>query len=75
VIQRNAIAETSTTAPLKLLVTVVEAAEALGIGRTAMYDLLLAGELPSVKIGRARRIPVQALETFVARRLADASTL
>ena len=54
-------------APQRLLLTVPEAADTLGIGRSVVYELLLAGELTSVKIGRARRIPMRTLEEFVAR--------
>ena len=55
--------------PLKLLLTVPEAATALSLCRAAVYELVLAGELASVKIGRARRIPLTVLEDFIARHL------
>jgi excisionase family DNA binding protein len=48
------------------LLTVVEAARELGISRSKVYELLADGELPSVRIGRTRRIAVTALEEFVA---------
>ena len=54
---------------VKLLLTVPEAADALGLCRSVIYELLLCGELRSIKIGRARRIPLTVLEEFVARRL------
>jgi excisionase family DNA binding protein len=38
----------------------------LSIDRSTLYDLLMNGEIPSIKIGRARRIPVKALESWVA---------
>jgi excisionase family DNA binding protein len=57
------------TAMRKLLLTVPEAAEALGICRSVVYERMASGELPNIKIGRARRIPTSMLETFVARRL------
>ena len=50
----------------KLLYRVVEAAAVLGIGRTKTYELVASGQLRSVLIGRARRIPVDALNEFVA---------
>ena len=62
------------TAPVKLLLTVPQAAEALGLGRSVIYELLLTGELAGVKIGRARRIPVCSLETFIACRMAREQT-
>ena len=55
----------------KLLVTVVEAAEALHLGRSTIYDLVKSGELKMVKIGRAARIPVAELRAFVGRRTDD----
>jgi excisionase family DNA binding protein len=51
----------------KLLLTVDEAAHRLGIGRSHAYVYVLRGELPSVKIGRSRRVPVQALQEFIER--------
>ena len=43
---------------LRLLLTPKEAATALGLGRSKIYELIRAGDLPSVQIGRCRRIPV-----------------
>lgn len=51
----------------RLLLSVVEAAHRLGIGRTLMYELLTAGLIESVHVGRLRRVPVRALESFVDR--------
>ncbi len=49
----------------KLLVSPEEAAEMLGVGRSMVYDLMRTLALPSVKIGRAQRIPTAALRAFV----------
>lgn len=51
----------------KLLLTPEEAALRLGISRSMVYELIRAGELESVTIGRLRRIPVVALEQYVER--------
>lgn len=48
-----------------VLLTVEQAADALGLGRTNLYKLLENGTLRSVKIGRARRIPIDAIHEFV----------
>lgn len=48
-----------------LLLTPEQAAERLGVGRSKVYELIGTGELESVKIGRLRRVPVDALTTFV----------
>lgn len=50
-----------------LLLTPERAAERLEIGRTKVFELIAAGELESVKIGRARRIPAVALAAYVDR--------
>lgn len=56
----------------KLLLSVLEAAQRLGIGRTLMYELLSSGQIESVHVGRLRRVPVEALAAFVAHRRLDA---
>jgi excisionase family DNA binding protein len=48
-----------------VLLRVEEAAEALRIGRTRVYDLIRLGKLESVKEGRSRLIPVDALHSYV----------
>ena len=55
-------------APLsgRLLLTPADAARALSISRTRVYELMASGRLRSVKIGRSRRIPVDALGAFVS---------
>jgi excisionase family DNA binding protein len=49
-----------------VLLSVDEAAQRLGIGRSHMYKLVMRSDLASIKMGRSRRIPVQELERFVA---------
>ena len=49
----------------KLLLTPQEAAAVLSIGRTKVYELMEAGLLESVTIGRCRRVPAEALAPFV----------
>lgn len=51
----------------QLLLTPERAAEQLDIGRTTVYGLMASGELSSVKIGRSRRIPADALVAYVDR--------
>jgi len=50
----------------KALLTVEEAAEILSIGRTKAYELMSTGQLPSVSIGRCRRVAVKDLQAFVS---------
>jgi excisionase family DNA binding protein len=61
------------TKPIKLLLTPEEAASALSIKRTYLYHLLATGQLYSIKVGRARRIPSEALHAFVERLCQKAS--
>lgn len=42
-----------------------QAAEALAIGRTAVFALIRSGRLRSVKVGALRRVPSWALIEFV----------
>ena len=49
----------------KLLLTPQEAAKALSINRSTLYALLMREEIPSILIGRARRIPVYVLEEWI----------
>lgn len=49
-----------------LLVRVEEAARILSLSRSTIYEMLDSGELPSVRRGAARRIPVTALRAWVA---------
>ena len=50
----------------KLLLSPVEAAAHLSIGRSKVYELMRLGQLRSVKIGASRRIPQAALADFIA---------
>jgi excisionase family DNA binding protein len=53
----------------RLLLTVPEAAEALAISRSKLYELFAAGLVRSVRIDGSRRVPIEALETYVSRLL------
>jgi excisionase family DNA binding protein len=50
---------------VRLLLTVEQAAQRLGIGRTLMYALVKDGNVESIQIGRLRRIPADALSRYV----------
>jgi excisionase family DNA binding protein len=56
----------------RLLFTVNEACGVLHLSRPVVYQLINSGELRSFKVGNARRIPAQALEEYVASKLANA---
>jgi len=55
-----------------ILVTVDQAAVMLSIGRSKAWELVSKGELPTVRIGRACRVPVSAIHDFTARQLQQA---
>jgi excisionase family DNA binding protein len=49
------------------LINVSEAAEIIGLSRSKVYELLADGLLPSIRIGRTRRIDVADLDAFIDR--------
>ena len=49
----------------KLLLTPTEAAEALSISRSKLYELIGQGRLATVRIDTSRRVPAQALLEFI----------
>jgi len=55
----------------RLLLTVPEAAAALAISRSKLYELMTSGAITSVRIDGSRRIPLTALEEYVSRLLAE----
>lgn len=57
-----------------LLLSVDDAAKVLGIGHAKVWELIATEEIESVRIGRRRLIPAEALGDFVTRiRLQQAS--
>ena len=53
----------------RLLLTVEEAAQRLGIGRSLAWRMVRSGELPSVRLGRLVRIPEQSLVDWLKRQV------
>lgn len=51
----------------RLLLTVPEAAEALAISRSKLYQLLATGAVDSIRIDGSRRIPISALTDYITR--------
>lgn len=52
----------------KLLLRPDEAAVAIGVGRSKIYSLIAAGELPAVRVGSSLRVPLEDLRIWVERR-------
>ena len=51
----------------RLLLTPAEAARRLSLAQSTVYQLLLTRQLVSIKIGRSRRIPMDALTAYIDR--------
>ena len=51
---------------LRLAITVEEAARAVGIGRSKAYELCATGQWPTIRIGRAVRVPLDGLKQWMA---------
>lgn len=63
--ERRARDQMTTLNATKLLLTPNEAAEQLAVSRTKVDELMAAGTLRSIHIGRLRRVPVDALRDFI----------
>lgn len=50
---------------MKILLSIEETANALGIGRTKVYDLINSNILPKTKIGSRTLISIYSIEKFV----------
>lgn len=48
----------------KLLLSITEAADALSIGRTKLYDLIARGDIRVVKVDARTLVPVDALREY-----------
>ena len=49
----------------RLLLTVPEAAKALAISRSKLYELIASGVLHAVRIDGSRRVPLTSLTAYV----------
>jgi excisionase family DNA binding protein len=47
------------------LLRATEVAAVLGLGRSKVYDMMKRGQLPVVRIGKAIRVPADALERWI----------
>ena len=57
-----------------LLLTVEDTARALNLSRTTVYELIRSGRLPTLKIGRSRRILAEDLERWVREQAREQNT-
>ncbi|MER6170553.1 helix-turn-helix domain-containing protein [Streptosporangium sp. NPDC001681] len=49
----------------RLLLTVPEAAAALAVSRSKLYQLIASGAVASIRIDGSRRVPVSALQDYI----------
>lgn len=57
-----------------LVLTVDEAAAALGLHRQSVYAAIRNGELPAVRVGRKILVPREALERYLTERALASAT-
>jgi excisionase family DNA binding protein len=57
----------------RILLRPAETADAIGVSRARVYQLLRAGELPSILVGGRLRIPVEQLRQWVREQTTPAS--
>ena len=53
----------------KRLLSAEDLARELGVGRTTAYSLLWSQTIPSMKVGRLRKVRREDLETYIATRM------
>jgi excisionase family DNA binding protein len=58
-----------------VLLTILEAAEALRVGRCTLQELVLSGALDSIQIGSRRLIPGDALDRYIDDRRSAAKVM
>jgi excisionase family DNA binding protein len=61
-----------TTVNMELL-TVPEVMARLKLRRSTVYDLIRSRRLISITVGRARRVPADALRDFITREIEEAA--
>ena len=55
----------------ELAISVEQAAKRLGLSRNMAYMMAQRGELPSVRAGRRRIVPLAALERWLSEQVAE----
>ena len=56
----------------KLLLKPAEVSELTGMGKSKTYELIAAGQIPSVRIGRSVRVPADQLQRWISSLKQDA---
>ena len=55
----------------RILYRPAEAAKAIGISRSRIYELIARGEIPSIRVGGVVRVPVASLQGWVNQKISD----
>lgn len=50
-----------------LLLTIADTGPKIGVGRTKVYELIEAGEIETVRIGRRRLVVAESIDAYVER--------
>lgn len=59
--------------PDRVLLRIPEVADALSVSRTVVYELIGTGEISTVHIGRAVRIPAASMHAYADKLVAEQS--
>lgn len=52
----------------KMLLTINDAAAAMSVSRSTIYNMLKAGDIKAIRLGAKNRIPVESVQAFIAAR-------
>ena len=58
-----------------LLLKAADVGKLLGLGRSKVFAMVAAGQLPAIRIGRSVRVPREALERWVREQTIEAEHL
>lgn len=72
-ILRNAMKPKETNSPEPIAYSVEDAARAVGLGRTKLFELIRTGQITAVKVGGRTLVPVDSLRSFIIRRTGASS--
>jgi excisionase family DNA binding protein len=64
-----------TESRLPILFSVEEVADILHIGRSTVFNLIKQGKIQSIKLGRSRRVPIDAMQTYVDELVSEANDM
>lgn len=53
--------------PAPICVRVNDAAHMIGVGRTKLYELIAAGEIETIKLGKSTRVTTASLHALIMR--------